>query len=67
MMRVRLNNQEITLDDAQTIKELLNNHGYTDGCYAVTLNRNFVAKHTYDHIKLNDRDHVEIIHPMQGG
>lgn len=47
------------------LSEVLAQHA--QGCFAVAVNQQFIAQEDYVNVTLADRDHIEIVIPMQGG
>jgi sulfur carrier protein len=67
MIRIRFNDQLVTLASPLNLSQFLIMHTKQNGCYAVALNRQFIAESNYSTKLLQEGDHVELITPMQGG
>jgi len=67
MITIRFNDQLVMLDSPLNLSEFLMMHSRQKGCYAVALNRQFIAKSNYITQLLQEGDHIELITPMQGG
>ena len=67
MMTVTWNDSEIQLEQPCTLLEFIQKYINVSGCYAIAINRQFVAKNNYEKTQLSDRDHITMITPMQGG
>jgi thiamine biosynthesis protein ThiS len=66
-MIISLNNEPCEITASMLLSELLEKKGYTNACYAVTVNRCFVPRSEHSVTTLVEKDCVEIITPMQGG
>jgi sulfur carrier protein len=67
MTTIYLNNKSILLTEKYSLDSVLNENGYQEGSFAVSLNRSFVPRFKHADTYLNDGDRIEIILPMQGG
>lgn len=67
MINIQFNENEMTLDTAILLSDLLQQMGCTNGIYAVSLNRHFIPRADHANTLVQAGDHVEIIMPMQGG
>ncbi len=66
-MIIKLNGQKITLEDASSVRSVLDMNGYAGKIVAVARNGLFVPKTTYEQTMLENGDELEIVAPMQGG
>ena len=66
-MKITLNGQPCTLDEALSITELLSAQGFEGKTVAVAVNNTFVPKSAHEGHVLQDNDRVEVVAPMQGG
>lgn len=67
MITIHFQNKKLEIENTQPLSEILIHQGYTEGSFAVALNRNFVPRSAYATTYLSENDMVEIITPMQGG
>ncbi len=67
MIKVKFNIETITLEKPLSLAEILLTRGYTETCYAITLNRDFIPRCQHAATFLKDNDVIKIISPMQGG
>ena len=67
MITIKFNDKCVRLLTPLNISNFLIMHAKTNGCYAVALNRQFIAKSNYSAQLLQEGDHLELIIPMQGG
>lgn len=67
MITVQLNGISCTIEKNCTLINLLAQHGYTTGHYAVMLNKFFVPSINHKNTFLSENDVIETMTPMQGG
>ncbi len=67
MLRIKLNGEQKTLDEQDSLQGALSLWGYEQGGFAVAINGEFGPRHHYSEARLQDGDEVEIVAPMQGG
>lgn len=67
MITIKINNEEINIKNDFLLTTVLQTQGYSEGCFAVAVNRQFVPRSQYTKTLLNNGDNIEIIAPMQGG
>jgi sulfur carrier protein len=67
MIKITLNGQATTLPLSCPLETALTISGYTEGHFAVAVNKTFIPKSRHAHTLLQEGDQVEILAPMQGG
>jgi sulfur carrier protein len=67
VIKVIFNDETISLDENQSLAELLVSRGYSDLHFAVAINRCFVPRINHRNTILQEGDVIEMISPMQGG
>jgi sulfur carrier protein len=67
MITISINNKTVAVAANSPLANILLELGYRDGKYAVAVNEEFVPRHEYDSIQLNDRDRVDVVTAVQGG
>jgi sulfur carrier protein len=66
-MNVTLNGQQIAIDDACTVQQLLERQKLAAGPCAVEVNRKLVPKRNHDQHTLAGGDQIEIVTLVGGG
>ncbi len=66
-MQLVINGEEKTIEDIDTIKDLLVNLGYEINSVAVACGDTFVSRSKYAQYKIKNGEQIEILQPMQGG
>ncbi len=64
---MRVNGNLIPLDREQTLLSYLQSQNLNIATIAVELNGDIILRETYDQIRLNDKDVLEIVHFVGGG
>ena len=67
MITIYINSNPVALPETVTLKEALNEHGYTKGHFAIAVNRQFIPRAQYVTTQLNEGDQIDVVTPMQGG
>lgn len=67
MITFRLNEVTHTVEKNYSLEDILLREGYTNPCFAVAINKQFIPRSQYIHTFLKDGDCIEIVSPMQGG
>ena len=67
MMKIVINGEGVSLENATTLEAVLQQQGYGDMTVAAALNGHFVARSSYGATAIKDGDEIEIVAPMQGG
>lgn len=67
MIEIIFNGAELVLEKSMTMQEFLSGQGYVQGCFAVTLNRQFIPGSQYHTTMVSNAAVIDIITPMQGG
>ncbi len=67
MITISVNNKTLSIAENSRLANILLELGYVDGKYAVAINEEFVPRHEYEILQLNDRDRVDVVTAMQGG
>ena len=66
-MLLVINGKEQTFADALTLAQLIEQLGMKGDRVAAELNRDIVSRAQWSETKLNDGDHLEIVHFVGGG
>ena len=66
-MKVRVNAEDLDVDEDTTIETLLARLDYGGRSVVVAINEVFVPRPLYPTKGLHDNDRIEILGPMQGG
>ncbi|WP_416347213.1 sulfur carrier protein ThiS [Castellaniella sp.] len=66
-MSIHLNGQATTLDNVQTVQDLITHLGYQDKRIAVERNGDIVPRSQHATTQLADQDHLEIVIAVGGG
>ena len=64
---VSLNNQTVELESNLNLSEALQHWGYQSHDIAVAINQEFVPRSEYLQTRLQAKDQVDVIAPVQGG
>ena len=67
MIKIIVNGEDRTVNDAVNIKEMIAELGYTKEGFSLALNGTFVAIKAYESTIIKEEDRVEILSPVQGG
>jgi sulfur carrier protein len=67
MIEIIVNGTRTTIPNGLNINETIKALEYKGKGFAVALNGTFVAIASYEMIKINDNDSIEILAPVQGG
>lgn len=67
MLELTVNGETTKLDGPTNLAEALPKWGYTRPFFAVALNGEFVPRNSYDQVRLNGGEALEILTPRQGG
>lgn len=68
MIKITLNNEELSLTQGQTVEALLQQVSMSDAeRIAIAVNDNVVRRSDWSSHQLNDNDQVLMIAPIQGG
>jgi len=67
MIEIFVNDKKIEIKKSSTIKELIEQLGYSGKRFVVAYNLEFLPQNSYEQCKLKDGDKVEILEPMSGG
>lgn len=67
MINIRLNETICSLELGQSLHDILVREGYTNACFAIAVNKQFLPRAEYATTFLKEGDCVEMISPMQGG
>lgn len=67
MIKIRLNDEAITIAANQTLLTLLQSKGYDQPYYAIAMNHCFVAQSQHATTIVEENDVIDIVTPMQGG
>lgn len=67
-MKITLNNRSESIDQDQvTVSELLKIKNFTFKMLVIKVNGKLVKKDSYNHVLINDRDDVTVLHLVSGG
>ncbi|SHJ53619.1 sulfur carrier protein ThiS [Hathewaya proteolytica DSM 3090] len=64
---MRVNGEEVTLEEAQTLEQYLINNGYRKERVAVEINGEIIPRNLYATTTLKRQDTIEIVHFVGGG
>lgn len=67
MIKLKHNDQTITLPKNVTLQETLETLGYATHGFAVAINQIFIPRTEYAQTHLQEGDSLEVVAPMQGG
>lgn len=66
-MNIILNGKPKTLEDACTIKQLIDQLGLADKRVAVEVNLDIIPRSEHEQHQLKENDKVEVVHAIGGG
>lgn len=66
-MQVQVNGKTHTIHDRATLGELLQQLSLTGGRVAAEVNRDIIPRSEHHQYRLNDGDHIEVVHAIGGG
>ncbi len=66
-MRIRVNDEELTVDDGTTVADLVRRFDLAPERVAVEVNQRLVRRATYPETRLHPDDRVEIVTLVGGG
>ena len=66
-IQITRNNNLEHIDQNQPLSTVLKHWGYQDKSFAVAINHEFIPRHRFNEIVLQEGDVLEIVTPMQGG
>jgi sulfur carrier protein len=66
-MNILVNGEQVRLERAMNVAELLETLGRTGQSIAIALNMDFVPRSAYKGTPVKEGDSIEIVEPRQGG
>jgi len=66
-MQVQVNGETHTVNDGATLGQLLQQLSLTGGRLAAEVNRDIIPRSEHQQYRLNDGDHIEVVHAIGGG
>lgn len=67
MISIRINGESREFEDSITIQELIQRIQLTSQTIAVAVNSEIVPRSAFEKVRVQDKDHVEIIRAVGGG
>ena len=66
-MQVTVNGELVQLPDTATVMDLLESLSLGDAKVAIELNQSILPRSLHQQQRLQDQDHIEIVHAIGGG